>query len=486
MTTLKDYLESETPPTGFWHNFPKYVVSLLRAWYGEHATQDNQWGFQWIPRIVGDHSQLPMTLAIADGVIRGLFVLGQNPVIGGSNSAMIQRGFANLDWLVVRDFTETETASFWYAGKPVKTGELRPQDIKTEVFLMPAALVGEKDGTFTNTHRLVQWHDKVVEPPGDSRSETWFVYHLGRRLKQLYAHSAAEKDAPVRALTWDYPTTGEIEEPSVEAVLKEMNGYTWPDRRQLGDVHEIKDDGATACGVWTYTGVFPREGDNRARSRRPDGPDGPGTHLGWGFAWPSNRRTLYNRAAADPEGRPWSERKKLVWWDPGKRRWEGTDVVDFEPEKPPDYKPDWSTRPEGMAAIDGSLAVHDDRRRQEFAVRAVGAQGRAIADPLRAGRIAGAQSVLRPAGEPGGENLETAGQYLSPGRRPALSLCADDLPPDRAPCRRHADPVGRGHRRIAARGVCRNRSRNSPAPSASASSTGSCCPLCEGRSRPRH
>ena len=352
--TLKDYLESETPPTGFWHNFPKYVVSLLRAWYGEHATPDNQWGFQWIPRIVGDHSQLPMTLAIADGVIRGLFVLGQNPVIGGSNSAMIQRGFANLDWLVVRDFTETETASFWYAGKPVKTGELRPQDIKTEVFLMPAALVGEKDGTFTNTHRLVQWHDKVVEPPGDSRSETWFVYHLGRRLKQLYAHSAAEKDAPVRALTWDYPTTGEIEEPSVEAVLKEMNGYTWPDRRQLGDVHEIKDDGSTACGVWTYTGVFPREGDNRARSRRPDGPDGPGTHLGWGFAWPSNRRTLYNRAAADPEGRPWSERKKLVWWDPGKRRWEGTDVVDFEPEKPPDYKPDWSTRPEGMAAIDGS------------------------------------------------------------------------------------------------------------------------------------
>ena len=100
---------------------------------------------------------------------------------------MVQRGFANLDWLVVRDFTETETASFWYAGKPVKTGELRPQDIKTEVFLMPAALVGEKDGTFTNTHRLVQWHDKIVEPPGDSRSETWFIFHLGRRLKQLYA-----------------------------------------------------------------------------------------------------------------------------------------------------------------------------------------------------------------------------------------------------------------------------------------------------------
>ena len=294
-----------------------------------------------------------MTLAIADGVIRGLFVLGQNPVIGGSNSAMIQRGLANLDWLVVRDFTETETASFWYAGKPVKSGELRPRDIGTEVFLMPAALVGEKEGSFTNTHWLVQWHDKVVEPPGESRSETWFIYHLGRRLKALYANSNDAKDTPINMLTWDYPTTGEVEEPSAEAVLKEMNGFTWPDRRQLEDVHEYKDDGSTAGGVWTYCGVFPKQNENKARSRIPDGPDGPGTHLGWGFAWPSNRRTIYNRAAADPEGRPWSEKKKLVWWDAEKRRWQGNDVIDFEPEKPPDYEPDWSKRPQGMEAIDG-------------------------------------------------------------------------------------------------------------------------------------
>jgi formate dehydrogenase major subunit len=350
---LRDYLEAETPPTGFWNNLPKYAVSLMRAWYGEHATKDNEWGFGWVPRIVGDHSQLPMTLAIGDGVIRGLFVLGQNPVVGGSNSAMIQRGFASLDWLVVRDFAETETASFWYAGKPVTSGEISSRDIKTEVFLMPAALIGEKEGSFTNTHRLVQWHDKVVDPPGDSRSETWFVYHLGRRLKALYASSDAEADMPIKALNWDYPTEGEIEEPSVEAVLKEMNGYTWLDRRQLADVHEVKDDGSTACGVWTYTGVFPKADHNQARSRRPDGPDGPGTHLGWGFAWPSNRRTIYNRAAADPDGRPWSERKKLVWWDPEKQRWQGDDVIDFEPDKPPEYEPDWSKGPQGMAAIDG-------------------------------------------------------------------------------------------------------------------------------------
>ncbi len=218
---------------------------------------------------------------------------------------------------------------------------------------MPTALVGEKEGSFTNTHRLVQWHDKVVEPPGESRSETWFMYHLGRRLRALYADSTDERDAPVKALTWDYPTSGETEEPSAEAVLKEMNGFTWSDRRQIGDVDEYKDDGSTAGGVWTYAGVFPRDDHNQARSRRPDGPDGPGTHLGWGFAWPSNRRTIYNRAAADPEGRPWSERKKLVWWDAERQRWQGYDVVDFEPEKRPDYEPDWAKRPEGMAAIDG-------------------------------------------------------------------------------------------------------------------------------------
>ncbi len=267
--TLAEFLKSETTPTGWWHNFPKYAVSLLRAWYGDHAGLDNEWGYQWLPRIVGDHSQLPMTLAIRDGVIRGLFVLGQNPVIGGSNSGVVQRGLAELDWMVVRDFAETETASFWYAGRPVKSGELRPQDIKTEVFLMPAALVGEKDGTFTNTHRLVQWHDKVVEPPGDSRSETWFMFHLGRRLKQLYADGIDPRDAPIRALTWDYPTTGPTEEPSVEAVLKEINGYTWPEHRQIASFQDLKDDGSTACGVWTYTGVFPQTTTTRrARAAR--------------------------------------------------------------------------------------------------------------------------------------------------------------------------------------------------------------------------
>ena len=354
--TLKGYLEAERTPTGWWHNFPKYAVSLLRAWYGDQAGAENEWGYQWLPKNVGDHSQLPMTLAVRDGLIRGMFVIGQNPVVGGSNSAQaVQRGFANLDWLVVRDFTETETASFWYAGQPVRAGDLASADIATEVFLMPSSLAtGEKEGTFTNTHRLLQWHDKVVDAPGDNRSDLWFVYHLGQRLKRLYAASTDPRDAPIRNLTWDYPVKGERSDPSAEAVLKEINGYTWPERKQVSSFKELKDDGSTACGAWIYTGVYPEEDHNQARSRIPDKPDGPGTQLGWGFAWPSNRRTMYNRASADPQGRPWSERKRLVWWDEEKGQWQSPDAIDFEESKRPDYQPDWSREPQGMDALSGS------------------------------------------------------------------------------------------------------------------------------------
>lgn len=354
--SFQEYVDAERTPTGYWHNFPKYAVSLLRAWYGDAARKDNGWGYEWVPKIVGDHSQLPMTLAMREGLIRGMFILGQNPVVGGHNSAqVVQKGLARLDWLVVRDFAETETASFWYAGHAVKSGELRPEDIGTEVFFLPSSIAaGEKAGSFTNTHRLVQWHDKLVDAPGDNRSDLWFVYHLGKRLKQMYANSTRAEDQGLRKLTWDYPEQGERQEPSPEAVLKEINGYSWPERKQLPSDKHLKDDGSTACGVWIYCGVYPAEEHNQARSHRPDGPEGPGTHLNWGFAWPGNRRTLYNRAAADPDGKPWSERKKLTWWDPAQQRWQCKDALDFEESKKPDYRPDWSRDPQGMQAISGS------------------------------------------------------------------------------------------------------------------------------------
>ena len=148
---------------------------------------------------------------------------------------------------------------------------------------------------------------------------------------------------------------GAKQEPLAEAVLREINGYTVADRKQVAAYQDLKDDGSTACGGWMYCGIYPKDGHNVARSRKADGPAGPGSHLGWAFAWPSNRRTLYNRASADPAGKPWSEAKKMVWWDDEAGQWTGTDVPDFLPDRRPDYRPDWSTHPHGMDALGGQL-----------------------------------------------------------------------------------------------------------------------------------
>ena len=351
--TLADYMRVETPQTGWWHNFPKYMVSLLKAWYGDNATPDNEYGYQFLPKLVGDASQEPMTMAMADGIVKGQFIFGQNPVVGAVNSDLVARGFAKLDWMVVRDFALTETANFWKDSRLHEKGELKIEDIGTEVFFLPAALPGEKDGTVTNTSRMVQWHDKVCEAPGASRSDMWFIYHLGCRLRELYADSTEQRDEAIKALTWDYPTSGSRDEPDAEAVLMEINGYDVATGKQVETYKNLKDDGSTACGGWMYCGIYPREGHNRARSRKPDTPETETNHQEWAFAWPSNRRTLYNRASADPDGKPWSEAKKLVWWDEAEEKWAGTDVPDFEPTKRPDYRPDFSKPQHGMDALGG-------------------------------------------------------------------------------------------------------------------------------------
>lgn len=355
--TLESYVETEYQPTGWWAHYPQYIVSLLKAWYGANAQQDNDYCFDHLPRIVGDHSQLPMTMAINDGEIKGFFLIGQNPAVGGHNAGFVRQALANLDWMVVRDAYENETASFWYASPEVERGEMDPRSIKTEVFLLPAAVVGEKEGSYTNTHRLIQWHDKAVDPPGDARSEPWFLYHLGKRLKELYAEDPDQESMCVRQildLTWDYPLQGEHQEPDVQAVLKEMNGYHVLDGKPVRNFTHLQDDGSTACGAWLYSGVMPEPGVNLSRNRRPDPADGPGTHLNWAFAWPANRRILYNRASATPEGQPWSEAKRYVWWDEEKQQWIGQDVPDFPREKAPHYEPPWDQEPRGMDAHSGT------------------------------------------------------------------------------------------------------------------------------------
>ncbi len=341
--TLAGYFASERPATGLWYDMPKFLISLLKAWYGDAATPENDFGYTLLPKIGGDYSFQSILTMMEDGIIKGLFVMGMNPAVGGQNARLARRALANLDWLVVRDVHEIETASFWYDAPEVRNGEVRPQDIRTEVFFLPAAIAAEKDGTFTNTHRLVQWHDKAVDPPADARSEAHFIYHLGRRLKELYADDDSPAGQQIRALTWDYPTTGSHQEPDLMAVAREISGYRVADGRPVAGFHELADDGSTACGCWIYAGIVTPEGEHRAKRRRGD----DRASLDWGFAWPANRRILYNRASADPQGRPWSERKKWIWWDPGQRRWVGYDVPDFPATKPPDYQP-----PPGAKGLD--------------------------------------------------------------------------------------------------------------------------------------
>jgi formate dehydrogenase major subunit len=354
---LETYIKKHRSRTGLWANFDKYIISLLKAWYGNAAISTSTFGFDWLPRVTGDHSHFGYWYEMLDGKVEGLFVMGQNPAVGAPNGRLQRSALAQLKWLVVRDMVEIETASFWYDSPEVERGELSPRTVATEVFLFPAAGTAEKEGTFTNTQRMLQYRNRAVDPPGDARSEAWFMYHLGRRLKQKARSDPRARNAGLNALTWDYPVRGEQAEPDAEKILQEINGYTVADGKLVPGFKALKNDGSTACGCWIYSGVFPSPNENKANKREPKGYLGHG----WGFAWPNDCRIIYNRASARPDGKPWSERKKLVWWDEEKREWAGQDTPDFDKTTPPDAKGDLAGG-HGVEALGGArpFTLHPD------------------------------------------------------------------------------------------------------------------------------
>ena len=346
--SLQDYLSTISSDTqkGFWTEAKAYTVSLLKAWWGDAATADNDYRFDYLPRLTGDHGTYQTVMNMLDDLVEGYFLLGQNPAVGSAHGRMQRLGMSHLKWLVVRDFNLIESATFWKDGPEIATGELRTQDIGTEVFFFPAASHVEKDGTFTQTQRMLQWHHKAVEPPGDARSELHFFYTLGKKIRERLAASAEERDRPVLDLTWDYGVDGS-DAPSADAVLREINGWhlTGKDHNKRGDLlssfTEMKPDGSTSGGCWIYTGVY-ADGINHSASRKP-GHEQSWVAPEWGWAWPANRRILYNRASADPQGRPWSERKAYVWWDEPSGKWTGHDVPDFPLTTDPAYRPEPGT-----------------------------------------------------------------------------------------------------------------------------------------------
>jgi len=396
---LADYLEHQTKPTGLWNNYPSYFISFLKATYGKSATVENDFGYSWVPKLTGNHSFFEYLYDMADGKMEGMFMMGQNPAVAAANSRFQRTSLAKLKWLVVRDMVEIEGARFWYDSPEIERGELRAEEIDTEVFFFPAAGHAEKEGAFTQTQRMLQWREKAVDPPGDARSESWFMHQLALRLIEKAKRSDDPLDEPLRALDWWYPED-EHGEPRMESVLAEINGWhtnpMWegpqrPDEREGGDASDrgteaaptlendgvvfgvdregnthhgpqlegfakLKADGSTASGCWIYSGVFGPDKINKANTRNSNSYLGHG----WGFVWPADRRIIYNRASAKPTGEPWSERKKLVWWNPDERKWTGIDVPDFVPDKAPDFRPTGNEK--GLDGIPGDapFILHED------------------------------------------------------------------------------------------------------------------------------
>ena len=353
---LQTYLERETPTGGYWVNKPKFMISLLKAFYGDAATKDNEFGYQWLPkRASADaYSHQHLFVDMYNGVIKGFLADGQNPAVGGPNAKLARAAMQKLDWLVVVDIFLTETAEVW------KAPGTDPKDVETEVFFIPAAPAAEKDGSLTNTMRLIQWHEKAVDPPGMVQTDARFVCTLAHRLKKLYAGSKKARDKGFLAANFTFGDTPD--HPDMLQVLKEINGFATEDitdadgkvvykkGQAVSTFAHLTDDGKTASGCWIYTGVVTETPDgvitNKAAARKPADDKDYLAH-GWGFAWPANRRILYNRASADRRGRPWSEKKKLVWWDPRAPgatpedkpgKWVGLDVPDFNPFLAPSAK----------------------------------------------------------------------------------------------------------------------------------------------------
>ena len=342
--TLAAYLEKETPKTSYWSNKPKFLISMLKAWWGEHATAENNFAYDYLPKVESpaNHYWIKLFEDMYAGKIQGLWILGQNPAVSGPNARMEREGLKKLKWMVIQELFDTETCSFWRAP-----GE-NPSDIKTEVFILPAADAMEKEGSIVTSGRLIQWRPKVAEAPGEALPDHQVFNLVALKLKELYGAEPGPFAEPIIHLAWNYGKDLDIEK-----VAKEINGSALAEIKDPeGKVLAKKDDllktfgvlqadGTTACGTWIFGGYYGLADDGTGRMmpackrRGQKDPGGLGMYPFWAFSWPVNRRIIYNRCSADPSGKPWSEDKKLIWWDDTQKKWTGYDVPDFLPTKAP-------------------------------------------------------------------------------------------------------------------------------------------------------
>ncbi|MDF2946675.1 MAG: formate dehydrogenase subunit alpha [Bacillales bacterium] len=319
--SLEKFLGVVTPKLGYWVNKPKFLVSFLKAMYGKSATKDNEFGFQFLPKIdPKDYSHIALFENMYAGNLDGAFLWGTNPVVGGPNALVEKQALGKLKWMVAVDLWETESSSFWQ-----KEAGSNPEDIQTEVFFLPACSSYEKEGTVSNSGRWMQYRWQAIKPKGDSKADLEIVHMLARRLKEAYKGSTKPEDKPFQAMTWEF---GEHDHPDIDLVAKEINGYDTVTGKLVAKFPDLKDDGTTSSGNWIYCGFYPEEGKNLSQ-RRDNKDTGMSNFLNWSFSWPVNRRILYNRASCDPSGKPYNEKNAIIWWDESAKAWGGYDVPDF-------------------------------------------------------------------------------------------------------------------------------------------------------------
>lgn len=346
---LQEYLEVETPKSGYWSNKPKFLISLLKAFYRDNATKENDFCFDWLPK-VDDKNRTHMGIfqQMAEGYVQGLIAWGQNPAVGGPAAAFERRAMEKLKWLVVVDLFETETAAFWHAP------DVDPTKIDTECFLLPAAFSFEKEGTVSNSGRWVQWRYKAVDPPGEAKSDLWIAYELFKAIRNEYKKEGGEFPDPILGMYWDYEHPHGEDEPDIEKIAIEINGFVdGQEDKPLSTFADLADDGSTVCGMWIYTGYMAIDPELNVPNckRRNTEDSGIGTYPKWSWCWPINRRILYNRCSADINGKPWDPERALFKWDGTK--WIAHDVSDFAANKPPQEtgKAPFIMQPEGVGRL---------------------------------------------------------------------------------------------------------------------------------------
>ncbi len=345
---LKTFLEKRTPKPlrpgqmNFVQNTPKWMVSLLKAWYGKAATKENDFGYDWLPKNDKPYDIMAAFELMYQGKMNGYFCQGFNPLASVPDKAKLNDAMAKLKFLVTIDPLVTETASFWK-----NAGELNnvdPTKIQTEVFRLPSGCFAEEDGSLTNSGRWLQWHWKGAEPPGEAKSDIEVMAAIFLKVRELYQKEGGVLPEPIVNLNWPYRIP---HAPSAEEIARETNGVALADipdpkdptkflareGEQLATFAHLQADGTTACGNWIYCGSWTQAGNMMAR-RDPSDPTGLGVTPNWAWNWPVNRRILYNRASADPAGKPWDGKRKYLAWN-GKR-WAGADVPDMRPDAAPE------------------------------------------------------------------------------------------------------------------------------------------------------